>query len=181
MLQKIFRLICVPLLITLQIGDVRIYPDTAFAASKHSVPSIVRMTVRMFVALLREQISSARDVRLIDTLNELLHELPLLSLKDEPEDCLDAFRSWLLSRFESGADVQVKSKALESLIGLALAQGSLRRILNVIAALLNKESSDQNKEAAQFPLHITPVLQKLCDWRIELPLSPLKRENLCGT
>lgn len=149
---------------------------------------------------------------ILQTLNGILRELPPLSLSAEPADCLLSFHTYAVIIMRSDINfnfrylrsvimstTENKQEALEAIIGLALAQGSLTAILSALSLLLVPQNP-QTKSVCIFKsapylsilqllqtnlgekgLRMAPYIRQLSNWKVDLALSPLARDQLIAT
>ena len=142
----------------------------------------MRMTVRLVITMLQEQRGRVSELSL-ETLHDMLMELPLLALQGEPQDCIDSIQNWLLSVVNDTSDaypVEISTRSMESLLALGLTTGSLSLILKSIRQLIQSFLQDSSDSRFQ-SLRIIPFLQQLEGWQVDLILSPLARDRLAGS
>eukprot|EP01133_Synstelium_polycarpum_P005956 gene5956-6899_t len=158
--------------------------------------------------LKRIHLALKREIARKKTFNSMIRELPPLSMAGEPQDCIDSLTKWLLSATASNV-AQIKREAMESLISLALSQGSLCSILFALSLIIMPEklsqahiqsnasrtksnpdfkeqpttsTSGNNQQSAELlPLRLVPFIRQLEQWKVDLPLSPLTRDLLFAT
>jgi hypothetical protein len=144
------------------------------------IPAVVRMTVRLFVTMIQEQRNVEMSGVMLERLHSMLRILPPLSLHSEAEDCLDSFRQWLHFTFSSSeSSPTMRIRAIESLLSLALAQGSLRHILTTVSLILLPTRPED--DITHLPLRVNSLLRQLSAWTVELPLSALSSAFLTDT
>jgi hypothetical protein len=156
-------------------------PEHGKQATKNAVPTVIRMTVRLFITMLREERGTKNSELTLRTLNTMLKELPLLSLQGEPQDCLDSFHNWLLSVVTDSSGLYsaaIKDETMEALIILALTTGSLTSILSAVDVLISNFASKQTELYSA--LNLVPFLRQLANWQVDLILSSLSKDGLSG-
>jgi hypothetical protein len=137
------------------------------------------MVIRLVITMLQEQKDATIASATLATLNMMLRELPLLSMQDESPECIGAFQQWLLSVLTDTTErysASLKQDTFGALLMLGLATGSLSTLL---AALEVSEHTGMAVCASQ--LYVVPMLRKLDAWQIDLKLSVLSIESLCGS
>lgn len=110
------------------------------------VPVVVRLGVLTLFPLL-ESLSRVPGVQYqqlckqtLDMIIGVISALPPLALRDEPQDCLDAFNEFihrLIRDYEYRVDADYKAQAVTALIGLAVSRGEAHYLLRVIDVLFN--------------------------------------------
>ncbi len=111
-----------------------------------TVPVVVRLGVLTLFPLL-ESLSRVPGVQYqqlckqtLDMIISVISALPPLALRDEPQDCLDAFNEFihrLIRDYEYRVDADYKAQAVTALIGLAVSRGEAHYLLRVIDVLFN--------------------------------------------
>lgn len=91
-------------------------------------------------------------------LNRILTSLPWLSLQNEPNDCIDAFRGFVESLTQEkedssttesrGRGLTLKGHAISALVGLSLQQGRLHHILSALVIMLKSSAFLHSREEA---------------------------------
>src|SRR5687767_7994585 len=98
------------------------------------------MVVQLFVTFLKTQTDKRVSGALLQTLNQLLTQLPPLALQEDSPYCLSSFQEWLYavvtSSGEDAVTTDVRTQAMESLISLVIGQGSLKEILRVLSLII---------------------------------------------
>eukprot|EP00029_Vermamoeba_vermiformis_P008050 TRINITY_DN365_c0_g1_i7.p1 TRINITY_DN365_c0_g1~~TRINITY_DN365_c0_g1_i7.p1 ORF type:complete len:4455 (+),score=2004.27 TRINITY_DN365_c0_g1_i7:138-13502(+) len=110
------------------------------------VPVVVRLGVLTLFPLL-ESLSRVPGVQYqqlckqtLDMIIGVISALPPLALREEPQDCLDAFNEFihrLIRDYEYRVDADYKAQAVTALIGLAVSRGEAHYLLRVIDVLFN--------------------------------------------
>jgi len=110
------------------------------------VPVVVRLGVLTLFPLL-ESLSRVPGVQYeqlckqtLEMIINVISALPPLALRDEPQDCLDAFNDFihrLIRDYEYRLDADHKAQAVTALIGLAVSRGDAHYLLRVIDVLFN--------------------------------------------
>ena len=147
----------------------------AAAAAKNAVPFVVRMSVLALIPIIESasRSDSTLKPRIFQIYVELLQGLPLLALRDEPSECLDALRVMLekhldvlladATRCDSDVDraenTLLLDRVLTALLGLALNRGSAPHIFALALKLIQIPAS------AGASLRVAPFLCRLQEHR----------------
>lgn len=123
-------------------GAARVLPEH----ESQQVPVVVRLGVLTLFPLL-ESLSRVPGVQYqqlckqtLDMIIGVISALPPLALRDEPQDCLDAFNEFihrLIRDYEYRLDADYKAQSVTALIGLAVSRGEAHYLLRVIDVLFN--------------------------------------------
>ena len=151
----------------------------AAAAAKNAVPFVVRMSVLALIPIIESasQSDSALKPRIFQIYVELLQGLPLLALRDEPCECLDALRSMLEKHLDllladatradgDGGENRAENallldRVLTALLGLALNRGNAPHLIALALKLI------QIPDSASASLRVAPFLRRLQEYRAE--------------
>eukprot|EP01132_Coremiostelium_polycephalum_P002496 gene2496-3088_t len=125
----------------------------------HIPPISIRIACRLFITTLQEQVFEQKiSLPTLRSFNSMIRDLPALSMAGEPQDCIDSLTKWLLSAISTNIS-NIKRESMESLIGLALSQGSLSSILFALSLIILPEKQQQLVNNSQ--PKISNVISKL--------------------
>lgn len=148
---------------------------------KKFAPSSLRMTVQLFITFIKEQKDKSVSSALLQTLRHMIYEIEPLSLKDDDDECINRFIDWLMSVVTAEGDTKlsldVRRNAMESLLILVLARGSLKHILSIFSLVVSGNKEFQELQE----LYVMPAIKRLAEWKIHPALSTPAKDRLSST
>lgn len=135
-----------------------------------NVPVIVRLGILSLFPII-ESLSGLESSRyqtlcsrIFDSLISVLSNLPALSMKNEPPECIDAFQDFisnLIKENDFKIDSDLSQKALNALITIAVSRGNLSSFLYVIDTLFNIYSNLSLEGRKSVKLSVGNLISKL--------------------
>jgi len=140
----------------------------------------IKTAVRMFLILIKSAEKYDKEIigDILDLMNDILQECPLLSLVEGPAfspDITNGIRPFLLfieSLVTSAySEIYVRQKAISILFGIALARGSLLELLSLVKILLLLDANGLN----DLTLPVLGFVKCLVEYRIDGDDSDTKK------
>lgn len=146
-----------------------------------SVSPTIKLSLRLFMGFLKEQQDMRSCSVMVETVKSVLDELSILSLENEPSDCLQPLQELLFSLIEGKTRIspnekdylELKKSSMEAAILMALGTGSAADLLHIVQYLF---AHSQQKSTNPLKLNVSALLRRFKEWEIPLILSPIYKE-----